>query len=302
MNNPFSQQKIAYKIYFEVKYKFVELFENFFPEDIPGICTYEVYSTTIEPKPDDIWSLEVFYFNRPDFQTLKNNINIYADKNNANLQSSITIQEIEDKDWVSEYQSQLQPIILGDFYITSELVNDCNDSQIPIIIEASRAFGTGDHETTSLCIEAMNNYKNSSIKNVFDIGTGSGILSFVAAKIWPSANIMACDLDETSVEIACHNSQFNNCNITFFQNSEDGFNIPRQQNQFDLIVANILCNPLISMASDIKEVTAHNSIIILSGFLDYQVPEILKAYSSLGFKHLKTMQKEKWCALILTVV
>jgi ribosomal protein L11 methyltransferase len=220
MNNPFSQPKVTYKIRFITNHKSIELFENFFSEDILGISTYEVESTTIDSKDDDLWSFEVYQAFKPDLKSLREELATYASENGALLASEIIAEHIEDKDWVTEYQAQLKPIEIGRFIITSSTQKTtCHKDKIPIFIEASRAFGTGDHSTTSLCIEAMESLEKFNCKNIFDVGTGSGILGFVAEKIWPKANILACDIDEVSVKIAKDNLSYNNSKIQFYQNT-----------------------------------------------------------------------------------
>ena len=111
MNNPFSQPKIIHKIHFITNYKSIELFENFFPEDILGITSYEVKSETIESQDNDLWSLEIYVDNKPNLHILKEDIASYANKHGALLISDVTIESIVDKDWVTEYQKQLKTIV-----------------------------------------------------------------------------------------------------------------------------------------------------------------------------------------------
>ena len=302
MNNPFSQPKITHKICFNTNYQYIELFEKFFPEDeILGISTYEIESQTIEAEPDDIWAFEVFVEQEPNLPTIQKELQNYAAKNKLNIISNISVKAIEDKDWIKEYQEQLEPLEIGRFFITSSLrKQSCPKDKTPIYIEASRAFGTGDHATTSLCIKAMEELENSELRNIFDIGTGSGILSFAAAKLWPSAQILACDIEEVSIKVAKDNQSFNNSNIEFYQNNSTSLNIPKNwDNSFDLIVSNILANPLISMKNSIKSLCHNNTKVILSGFLDYQQQEIEKHYKSIGFAIEKVFSENKWVALVL---
>jgi len=301
MNNSFSQPKLIYKIFFILKYKDIEVFENFFPEDVLGICTYEVESSTIDSQDNDLWAMEVLVDAPPELSSLVRDLENYAQIHNINFNSEVTLQQVEDKDWVAEYQKQLKPIEIGRFFITSSTMNvKCPKNKIPIYIEASRAFGTGDHATTSLCIDAMNSLKDSPIRTVFDIGTGSGILSFVAEKIWPTAKILACDIEEVSIKIAKDNIVCNNSNAYFYQNSEQDLNIPREwEKKFDLIVSNILASPLISMSKTIRNLAHKNTIVILSGFLDYQVPDVVEAYGISGFSVLNDLEKDRWIILML---
>lgn len=302
MNNPFSQPKITHKICFNTNYQYIELFEKFFPEDeILGISTYEIESQTIEAEPDDIWAFEVFVKQKPNLPSIQQGLQDFATKHKLNIISDITVEVIEDKDWITEYQEQLEPIEIGRFFVTSSLRKQaCPENKIPIYIEASRAFGTGDHSTTSLCIKAMEELENLEFNKIFDIGTGSGILSFAAAKLWPSAHILACDIEEVSIKVAKDNQNFNNSNIEFYQNSDSNLNIPKNwDNSFDLIVSNILATPLISMKNAIKSLCHNNTKVILSGFLDYQKQEIETHYTNIGFEIEKVFSENKWVALIL---
>ena len=303
MNNPFSQPKIIYKIHFITNYKSIELFENFFPENTLGIASYEVESETIDAQDNDLWSLEVYVENKPDLSALQMELADYAAKHGALLASEVTQESIIDKDWVTEYQKQLKPIIIGRFFVTATIQQAmCPADKTPIFIEASRAFGTGDHATTSLCIEAMELLENNSFVNIFDVGTGSGILSFVGEKIWPQANILACDIEEVSVEVAKDNLIVNDSKVKFYQNTESDLKIPEQWDQkFDLIISNILAQPLISMASAFKSLAHSDTKVILSGFLDYQQEEIESAYNSAGFVVEKILHKNKWISLTLAV-
>jgi ribosomal protein L11 methyltransferase len=299
MNKPFSQPKITYKICFNRNYQYIELFEKFSPDDVLGISTYELESSTVDSKPGDIWAYEVFVGEKPKLTKLQKNLLIFASENNLKINSAVTFEIIEDKDWIKAYQEQLQPIEIGRFFVTSSLRKKlCPKDKTPIYIEASRAFGTGDHSTTSLCIRAMEDLDGQNVANIFDIGTASGILSFAAEKLWPKANILACDIEETSITVAKDNQSFNNSTIEFYQNSETDLNIPLQWDKpFDLIVSNILSTPLIAMRNSIKSLCHKNTKVILSGFLDYQQKDIEEHYINSGFAIDKIYSENKWVAV-----
>ena len=170
-----------------------------------------------------------FLLSKSQIYLISEELQNYAAKNKLNIISNISVEAIEDKDWIKEYQEQLEPLEIGRFFITSSLRKQaCPKNKTPIYIEASRAFGTGDHATTSLCIKAMEEL-NSEFRNIFDIGTGSGILSFAAARLWPSAQILACDIEEVSIKVAKDNQSFNNSNIEFYQNNSTSLNIPKNR-------------------------------------------------------------------------
>ncbi|RTK93434.1 MAG: methyltransferase domain-containing protein [Rickettsiales bacterium] len=301
MSNPFYQPKVIYQLSFYTYFKDIENFEEFFAdkEYVLGISTHEVDSDTIESQNHDRWVIEVLLSSKPDAASLTKELKEYSDINKLYFNGEIIVQEIEDKDWVKEYHEQLKPIIIDNFYITSKsIIEQCPPDLIPIYIEASRAFGTGDHSTTSLCIKAMNLIKNENINNIFDIGTGSGILSFAAEKIWPSAQILACDIEEVSIEIAKNNLIYNNSAVNFYQNSEYDLKIPEStKKSFDLIISNILAPVLISLSHTSKTLINNGGYIILSGFLEYQTDEIIRTYSLHGYQLISDLEENRWKTL-----
>lgn len=303
MDNPFSQPKLIYKLNFNTFYKYTISFEKFFPEEeILGISAFEVSSKTIEAQGNDIWRMEVYFPNSLNEKKFSAALKDFAKENQLEIIGKINFEMIEDKDWVLEYQKQLVPINIGNFFISSKDQSDqCPASSVPIILEASRAFGTGDHATTAGCLEAMEKLANHNFANIYDIGTGSGVLSFAAAKLWPEAKILACDIEEISVEVAKFNQQFNESKIHFYQNSSDDLEIPPEyDSRFDLIISNILAQPLIQLAPTIGYLLHKNSKLILSGFLDYQMDEVISAYLKVGLEVENIINKKEW--VILTFI
>jgi ribosomal protein L11 methyltransferase len=303
MDNPFSQPKITYIVYFSTLYKYLESFEKFFPEDILGVSTFEVESKTIEAADDDIWYVEVYFDKKLHKQSFTKKLQNFSVQNNLEIIGDINFATIEDKDWVSEYQKQLVPIRIGKFFITAlHQLNQCPTESIPIILEASRAFGTGDHPTTAGCLEAMEGLSDFDFKAIYDIGTGSGILSFAAEKIWPQATVLACDTEEIAIEVAEINKQFNSSKVCFYRNSSENLMIPSIGNkQFDLIVSNILAAPLITLAPSICSLLSKNGKLIISGFLDYQTDEVIDSYVKNSVEVQKIFDKKGWITILAKV-
>jgi len=304
MDNPFSQSKLIHKLYFTTLYKHINFFENFFPENVLGISMFEIDSKTIEAEDSDIWGFEVYYGENPIKSFLIKNLQNFVSENNLEIIGDINFVIIEDKDWVSEYQKQLVPICIGKFFIsTLSHSHQCPPNFLPIILEASRAFGTGDHPTTSGCLELMEELSSFDFKRIYDLGTGSGILSFAAAKIWSQAEIWACDIEETSIEVAKINQEFNDSKINFYKNYSDAsLNNPDFQNKkFDLIVSNILSGPLVKLASSICFLLNKSGKLILSGFLDYQMNDVINAYKENGLEVEKIINKNNWITILAKV-
>jgi len=298
---PFSQSKDTYKVYFKTKYLYIELFEELFTENILSISTYEIESHTIDSLPEDIWCFEVYLKEKPNLILLKDQIHTHAKTFGAEVLSGIELEKIEDKDWVGFYHEQLKPIEIGRFFIGAHLHKDkCPEDKIGIFIEAARAFGSGQHETTSGCIEGLEKLSHFQFTKMIDIGTGSGILSIVAEKIWHNAEIFGCDIEEVSIEIANNNKEFNHSKVNFYKNSvSEILSKEYSELKFDLIVSNILAGPLIELSYQIKKLAQKNAYIILSGFLDYQLPELVLAYQNHGFELYDKIYKNSWVILIL---
>jgi ribosomal protein L11 methyltransferase len=191
----------------------------------------------------------------------------------------------EQKELTTYQEAENEPINIGPFTI--------NPKQIPIYLEGSMAFGTGHHQTTKLCIMGLEILKNEPIHTVFDLGSGTGVLAIAAAKYFKNINLIhASDIDPIAVEITEHNFALNHIKAETFLS--DGFqNIPNIT--YDLIIANILLNPLCSMASDIINHTAQ--YVILSGIIESQKVDLLDAFSHLNI-HTE-LQLDEWCMLIL---
>jgi ribosomal protein L11 methyltransferase len=299
MNSDFSQPEVMYQVSFETKYRYVEAFEQYFNEsDILSISSSELHSSTIESEADDLWVVDVLFANEPALESLQTQITTYASANGLEIYGALNCIVLAPKDWVTEYQMSLKPFIVGRFFIGNRrLQEDRPEDKIALIIEASRAFGTGEHSTTSLCIQALEAISNLEISNILDVGTGSGILSFASEKIWPNAKILSCDIEESAIETAKINAEMNNSKACFYQNQEDDLLIPKG-NKFDLIISNILAKPLIQMAPELTSYSS-NGTIILSGFLDNQMEDVIRTYRALGYKLLSSLSHNQWRAIIL---
>lgn len=318
MNHPLGQSHIIYQITFYSNYEDLALYETFFSEPeqliaapdphlrfssidaILGISSHEVISDTIDSLPHDVWQMDILSSQAISLKDLHNELTEYSIRHNIKF-IGLKVLPVEQQDWVAAYQSNAKPLLIDRFIITAQDSNyELIENKIPIYIEASRAFGTGDHATTSLCIKAMSQLENINIHKIFDIGTGSGILSFAAEKIWHDAQILACDIDEVSVKIANDNKSVNNSAVTFYQNTEEDLCIPLTwQGNFDLIISNILAIPLIHLAQNVRNLSKTKSYVILSGFLDYQAKEVIEAYQAQGFEIYNTLQEDKWMCVVL---
>jgi len=163
-------------------------------------------------------------------------------------------------------------------------------------IAAATAFGTGEHATTSRCLSACEAYFDKKLhKNILDIGCGSGILSIALAKMG-GVNIVACDIDPESVRVTKENATINKVahRIHVFQNQGCEFN----NRCYDLIVANILAEPLISMSESIVKCLNRRGVLILSGFTSNDLT-VEARFISLGLKLKYKYNHDNWTTLVL---
>jgi len=206
-------------------------------------------------------------------------------------------------DWVSKSLKGLKPVIAGGFYIYGSHDNAHEKTDlIEIEIEAAQAFGTGHHETTTGCLEAIEKtFKNSNPKSILDIGTGTGVLAIAAAKL-TKETIIASDIDAIAVEITKENATLNNVEKQIFTIEATGVSHHEisKNAPYDLIIANILANPLQELAPEIEKISNTDATIILSGILETQAADVINTYQQHGFALKEHLIRAEWSTLILS--
>ena len=204
-------------------------------------------------------------------------------------------------------QSGLQPIRAGRFYVHTPIHRGVPTGLIPFEIDASLAFGTGQHATTSGCLEALDRLERGGSRfcNIADIGTGTGLLAFAALALWPGAKCIASDIDGVAVDVARDNAAINGVKLghgggELLLVQADGMDSPllAARAPFDLIVANILAGPLVELAPDFARTLAPGGTVILAGLLDMQADGVVHAYEKRGFL-LADRCSGEWPVLVL---
>ena len=182
------------------------------------------------------------------------------------------------------------------------------DNKISIMMEAGQAFGTGSHETTKGCLLAISDVFEMIEPGIaLDLGCGSGVLAIAMAKQW-DIKIIASDIDPIATETAAENISINGVKIIKPEDGGpgtavvtcDGFenSILEKTGPYDLIVANILAEPLLQLAPDIVANLKGNGLIILSGLLKIQQTSIIDLYEKLEMELLKSFPINEWQSLI----
>jgi ribosomal protein L11 methyltransferase len=216
---------------------------------------------------------------------------------------AFVISELPEIDWVAKVKRDLSPVEAGRFFVYgSHDAEKLPDGRIGLLIEAAMAFGTGHHGTTLGCLRALDRLDTAGFrgKNVADIGCGTAVLAMGAAKIWPD-HVLASDIDAIAVEVAQANVQANDLEGRVTCLEATGFDHPElaRRMPFDLVFANILMGPLISLAPDMGRAILPGGYAILSGLLVEQADSVLAAYTAEGFALHHREDIGDWATLTL---
>ena len=214
--------------------------------------------------------------------------------------------QLEPQDWVVLSQEGLRPIITGRFHVHSADFPP-SPGLINLQISAAQAFGTGHHGTTLGCLKALENWAEDGAapSNILDLGTGTGLLAFAAHKIWPQARILATDIDAVAINVAEENALLNDVRVgpepgavSFL--TADGVDAAiRERAPYDLIIANILAEPLIALAPAIAPLLAADGKLLLSGLLTSQSAAVHAAYACAGLGCIAETLEDEWAILTL---
>ena len=204
--------------------------------------------------------------------------------------------EVEGDDWIEIWRKHYRPMRFGRVWVCPEWIDhEPGEGEVQIKIDSNMAFGTGEHETTSMCIELIGKYLKPG-DTVLDVGCGSGILGITAVKLGAAKAIMT-DIDFVAVKSAKHNCNLNGVSeqIEVFQTDLLGdLNV-----KGDLVVANITADVLKILAHGISLNIKPDSTLIMSGIIHSRYQEVVDTYSELGFTLLEKTVKGEWIAVVM---
>jgi ribosomal protein L11 methyltransferase len=205
----------------------------------------------------------------------------------------LKVREVADRDWLAEWKKDWQPVEVGRFIIAppwSEITDA--GGRIVVRIEPGMAFGTGTHETTRLCLKAIERYFRGG--SFLDVGTGTGILAIAAAKVFPDARVEAYDTDAEAVEIARENARLNGVGdqIDFRAGGID-----EQTLSADLVCANLTVPVLVGLLPLLLGATCGR--LVLSGILDSQLELVQSRLLELAADSFEIDEDGEWIALVV---
>lgn len=209
----------------------------------------------------------------------------------------ITTQSINEQDWENEWKQYYHPIEIGNQFVIEPSWEkyDQQTSRHVISLDPGMAFGTGDHATTSMCLEMFEQIEVED-KDVIDVGTGSGILS-IGAHHLKARSIEALDVDRMAVKVAKENFELNDCLEHINVHTGDLLkDIPHDSK--DIVIANILAHIIDLMIEDAHDVLRSGGYFISSGIIDEKCEEIKSRLDKVGFEVVDESHKEGWTALL----
>ena len=205
----------------------------------------------------------------------------------------VRIEALEDKDWVREWMDQFVPVRFGDrLWVVPSWLTPPEPNSTYLLLDPGLAFGTGEHPTTALCLTWLSHHDLIG-KTVIDFGCGSGILACAAAKLG-AERVIGTDIDPQALHASAQNAMQNQVALEVY--------LPDQMPnvQADIVVANILFNPLKMLAPNLLERLAPNGILVMSGILVEQISPLIEHYQALGTELVSYNQQGDWAQVVLT--
>lgn len=227
-----------------------------------------------------------------DLERLKKNC-----EGNVETGSLETVKRIVDgDDWIEIWRKHYRPIELGNVLICPAWIQrQPKEGQIEVVIDSNMAFGTGEHETTSMVLTLAQEYIKGG-ETVIDVGTGSGILGIAAAKLG-AGKVFMTDIDYVAVKSALHNCEINGvtdkCEVCLNNLLDD------RQVVGDVVLANITADVLLVLAKEIPSRVKDGGVLVMSGIIKSRVNDVIDGYSAIGFSLEKRKDEGEWIALAM---
>ena len=255
-----------------------------------------VIMTTEEVEDDrEHWRLDAYFEAEPDLATIEA---IRALVPSAGDHPA-TVEHVPAQDWVTMSQAGLAPLSVGRFFVHT------GDEAVPeglrgFHIPAGRAFGTGHHETTSGCLAMLDRMAKERVTNAIDVGTGTGLLAFAARYLWPEAKVVATDIDPIAIDVTAENAAINGVDGVELIVADGALADPIMAGApYDLVIANILAGPLISMAPELAAIAGPEATLVLAGLLETQRADVVSAYEACGCTFETVDRRGDWSVLRL---
>jgi ribosomal protein L11 methyltransferase len=268
-------------------------------DDLPSVSAFEIDGGG---DTAELWRIELLLDGEPDRAAWRPRLAGICAAARIEL-GELDVEPVPEADWLAAAARRHPPVEAGRILVHGSHARDRLPwGRISIEIDAGLAFGSGEHESTRGCLLAMDRLARRRRKRrILDMGCGSAVLAIAAAKLWPTARALAVDSDPVAVRVARENAHINRVAARVRVVVSEGYAAPavRRAAPFDLIVANILADPLIAMAGGLRRHLARRGHAILSGLLDRQAEAVLAAHRAHGLRLVERYDLGSWATLVL---
>ncbi len=261
--------------------------------DNDALLEAATYSILEEDEDRNVWRIDAFPTTEEEDQQLLAVLSDFPEL-------VVSHEQLADADWLAMALSGLPPVRAGRFFVYG--IHDRGKkptSTVNLRIEAGAAFGTGHHGTTVGCLMAYDGLlKKRGFKRVLDVGAGTGVLAIAASKTGTKIAV-GTDIDPISVRISNENATLNMSSARFVYANGLNHQLVRKDGPYELVFANILARPLVSLSQSIRNALQPKGLVILSGLLRTQERFVKAAYISHGFKVVRRIHRDAWCTLVM---
>ena len=210
-------------------------------------------------------------------------------------EGTVEAEKMFEEDWANNWKKYYKPIKIGEKIVIKPIWEEYEPTGEEMVVELDpgMAFGTGDHETTRMCVQALDKYVKADT-TVFDIGTGSGILALVASKLG-AKHVVGVDLDPVAVDSAKENVGFNNLdNIEILE----GNLLDVVEGKADIVVANIIAEIICILTADVKKALNEGGLFITSGIIHDRVEMVTDKLKECGFEVMEINKDGEWNCIV----
>ncbi len=264
-------------------------------ETLAGLDPSPAAAVAIEEVSRTLWQLEAFCH---DEERARGAATIIETEQRG---ARASVEILADRDWVAQSLAGLPAVHAGPFVVAgAHELGGVGGGKIPVWIEAGPAFGTGHHGTTKGCLLALAEIaRTRRLGKVLDIGTGSGVLAIAALKVG-AVSAIGGDIDAESIRIAKENATNNKSGkaLKLLHAVGTKHRLVQTSGPYDLVMANILARPLVSLSGEIAKLVKPGGSVILSGLLTHQEPQVRAAYTGHGLILVSRRRITGWSTLV----
>jgi ribosomal protein L11 methyltransferase len=268
-------------------------------EESASALLFDLGSTGIVTLDETAESVKVgaYFDGAKDTDDIKRTIEAeFARAGRPDALSSVSISSVPEQDWMQKWKEGFEAIEIGSRLVVapSWKLPGKSDGRVVIQIDPGMAFGTGTHETTRLCLEAIERHWQGG--SLLDVGTGTGILAIAAALLAPGSRVAAIDVDPQAVEVARENLAINGVSSSIELLEAQPRNLTGQE--FNVVVANLTAEVIIDLMTDLARCVTGNGAMILSGILSELAEDVARALEACGFNVTERREAGEWCAFV----